>query len=95
MERSEKAMSCVIELMLQKPRSTQFLSGVIAGVGVQREASSSSTKSKLVRLGVCTGVSIIDDESQLELSDENEEPIDELEEKEDAEEWVFDPNRMF
>ncbi len=57
-------------------------------------ASSSLTKSKLVRVGVCSGVSTVDDESQLDPSEENEEFIDELDEKGDTTVWVLRPNRM-
>lgn len=97
MEGSEnpESMSCVIEFMLQNPVSTLFLSGVHDGVGVQRVASSSFTKSKFVLIGVCSGVSTVEDESQLEPSEENEELIEELDEKDDAPEWLLDPNRMF
>lgn len=42
-----------------------------------------------------SGVSTIDDESQLDASAENDEFMDELEEKDEAAEWLFDPNRMF
>jgi hypothetical protein len=44
---------------------------------------------------VCSGVSTVEDESQLEPSEENEELTEELEEKEDVAEWLFDPNCMF
>ena len=97
MEGSEKAesMSCDIEFMVRNPASTSFLSGVQDGVGVHMEASSSLTKSRFARVGVCNGVATVDDESQLEPLGENEEWLDEPEGKDDAVEWVFDPNCMF
>jgi hypothetical protein len=44
---------------------------------------------------VGSGVSTVDDESQLEASAEKDELMDELEEKDEAAEWLFDPYRRF
>jgi hypothetical protein len=81
--------------MVHSPELTVCLSGVVEGVEVHMLVSSSLTKSKLARIGVCSGESTVDDESQLDPSEENEEFIDELDENGDATEWLLSPNRMF
>jgi hypothetical protein len=78
------SMSCEIEFMLQKPASTPILSGVHKREAEHRETSSSLTRSKFDRVGVCSGVSTVDDVSQLEPSGENDEVIDEPAEKDEG-----------
>ena len=90
-----ESISSSIELIVHSPELTVCLPGVVEGVEVRKLASSSFTKSKLARTGVCSGESTVDDESQLDPSEENEEFIDELDEKGDAIEWLLSPNRMF
>jgi hypothetical protein len=86
---SSETMPCEIGFTSRNLISSSLLLGVADAV------SSSLVKSKVARIGVCTGVSMIDDESQLEQSDEKEEFIDKLEKKGGVEQLGFDPNCTF
>jgi hypothetical protein len=78
-----ESMSRVIEFILQNPILAPFRSELRDGVESRIEKSSSLTRSKFVRVGVWSGVSTAEDESQSDPSGVNVELMDELEEKED------------
>jgi hypothetical protein len=63
-------------------------------ISSSREVRIHSSELTVCLSGV-SGESTVDDESQLDPSDEIEEFIDELDEKGDATEWLLSPNRMF
>lgn len=75
-------ISGVMEFMLQHPMVGPLRSGVHDGVEVRIERSSSLT-SKFERVGVWTGVSTVEDESQSNPSGEKLELIDDPDEKTD------------
>jgi hypothetical protein len=62
---------------------------------VENAASSSLTKLRSGRVGVCRGVAAADDESQLEASEEKEELVEGQVEKVAAAGWLFDEYVMF